>query len=128
MDSRLHERLPLSLKAQIINLTRDEDPVDGELTDISASGVCVRAASRLTPGDVVRVDFSDGSLFGQIVYANPESPTLRCGVEVFEVLLGSSDLSRLIEQTLKSRGPVPEDPESIAPPVRGCRREGSEAG
>ena len=128
MDSRLYDRLTLNLPAQITNLTRDEGPVDGELIDISASGVCVRAASPVAPGDLVRVDFSDGSLFGQIVYANPESPTLRCGVEVFDVLLGMSDLSRLIEQTLKSRGPVPEDPEGVAPPVSGCRRGGPEAG
>jgi hypothetical protein len=107
MDSRLHERLALNLEARIANLTHDAAAVTGELIDVSASGICVRFGAPVVPGDLLRVDFSDGSLFGQVVYTNPNG---RCGVEVFDVLVGVSNLGRLIRQTLESG----RDPRSLA--------------
>ena len=104
MDRRLRERLLLNLEARVMNLSCEGRLEEGQLVDVSEAGVCVRLLAPLAAGDVVRVDFSEGTLFGQIVHVTAEGSRFRTGIEVFEVLLANSDLSRLIQRTLQAGG------------------------
>ena len=106
MDRRLHERLTLDLEARVTDLNDTGPQRDGRLTDVSRSGVCVTLSDRFKAGDLVRVDFMEGRLLGQVIYTAVEGSGFRTGIEVFDILLGNSDLSRLIQQTLEVSRPA----------------------
>jgi hypothetical protein len=106
MDLRQHERLKTQLEVRVVDLTWDEPAVRGEMVDVSSAGVCVVLPSEMAHGDTVRVDFSEGSLFGQVVHVTPGQGGFVTGVEVFDVLLGTSDLARLVQNALR---PDPEE-------------------
>jgi PilZ domain len=105
VDRRLRERLRLNLAAQLNDLSGDGGSEHGRLIDVSDAGVCLTLAAPLVAGTMVRVDFCEGSLFGQIMHVTPEGDSFRAGIEVFDVLLGNSDLSRLIQHTLQAPHP-----------------------
>lgn len=113
MDRRLHDRLPLNLEARVINITESGRRDAAVLSDVTAAGICLRMSAPASVGDLVRVEFPEGTAFGQVIYMTAESSGFRCGVEVFDVLLGESDLARLIQQTLR---PDTSDPRPAAEP------------
>ncbi len=106
MDQRLHERFPIELEARLIDLTGEGKSEGGRLMDVSQGGVCVELTDPVPVGNIVRVDFSEGSLFGQVVHATNEASCFRIGIEVFSVLLGGSDVAQLIKYTLKHSSTV----------------------
>lgn len=106
MNRRVHDRLTIKLEARVCDLNCEGASEVGELLDASESGVCVILTVPLVPGDLVRIEFSEGTIFGQVAHVTAEDETYRTGVEVFEVLLGCSDLSRLIQKTLGLPGPA----------------------
>lgn len=106
MNRRVHDRLTINLEARVIDLNCDGASEDGELLDVSEAGVCVLLGVPLVPADLVRVEFSEGTLFGQVAHVTADATNYRTGIEIFEVLLGSSDLSRLIQRFLGLPGPV----------------------
>jgi hypothetical protein len=87
---------------RIQDLTWESPSVRGEMLDVSAGGVCVVLPNEMTLGDTVRVDFSEGMLFGQVIYVNATGEGYRTGIEIFDVLLEKSDLARLVEHALHS--------------------------
>lgn len=80
------------------------------MTDVSDAGVCVILPVAIEPGHLVRVEFSEGSLYGQIVHATSDGEEFRTGIEVFQVLLGNSDLARLLEHVMGK-------PKAVSSPV-----------
>ena len=104
MDSRQHERLKTQLDVRVIDLTWGEPPVRGEMVDVSSTGVCIVLPSVKVQGDIVQVDFSEGSLFGQVTHVTSGEGGFHTGVEVFDVLLGQSDLARLVQNALRPKG------------------------
>jgi hypothetical protein len=103
------------LEARVTDLNDNGPQRPGLLTDVSRGGVCVLLTDQFQPGDLVRVDFREGSLLGQVIHTAMESAGFRTGIEVFDVLLGNSDLARLIEQTLAA--PCPAEVEGARPVV-----------
>ena len=106
MDRRTHDRLTTKLEVRVIDLNCDGAAEFGEMIDVSESGVAVVTLHPLPVGALVRVEFSEGTLFGQIVHVTPEETTFRQGIEIFDVLLGGSDLARLIRRMLALPLPV----------------------
>ncbi len=102
MDFRQHERFRTSFPVCVVNLKWEEPPVKGDMVDVSAAGVCVVTPSELEMGTVVRVDFSEGSLFGQVIHITPGGGGFRTGIEIFDALLEKSDLAQLVEEALHS--------------------------
>jgi hypothetical protein len=116
MDLRQHDRLRTQLEVRVVDMTWDEPAVRGEMVDVSSAGVCVVLPSELPYGDIVRVDFSEGSLFGQVIHVTPGQGGFRTGVEVFDVLLGTSELARLVQNALRpDAGEAPAHRGSTAP-------------
>jgi hypothetical protein len=76
------------------------------MRDISESGVCVVAPLPLSAGDIVRLDVQDSVLFGMVTYAESEEAGWRTGIEVQRVLLGGSDLSKLLQNALHEALPA----------------------
>ena len=104
MDRRLEDRLPVELEARVTDMAGQNLSVRGRMTDASEKGVCLMLPIGFDQGQLVRVEFADGSLFGQVVHSTADGDEFRTGIEVFEVLLGQSDLALLLERALGKAG------------------------
>lgn len=86
-----------------MDLTNEDSAITCQLVDASAQGLCILTPHTVPPGHIVRIDFSEGTVFGQVVHSMNDGTQFRTGVEVFDILLGSSSLAQLLSQVLGKR-------------------------
>jgi hypothetical protein len=105
MDRRIHERRLAHLAVRLTNLARSEMSASGEGIDISESGIGVYLPLKFIPGTVVELNINDSALFGVVTYSIPERSFFRTGVEVWQVLLGHSELAEQLKAMLQETMP-----------------------
>jgi hypothetical protein len=107
-------------------IANPELSASGEVQDISRTGVGVFLPLALRSGSLVRVDIADSVLFGfvthsqewpplerpsfarnkiwsessELGYAFPERRLFHTGIDIVDVVMGTSGLSRLLEESL----------------------------
>jgi hypothetical protein len=101
VERRYDHRLPTDLDVRVTRLTQPAKSGPGQLADISNSGVCITVPFELAAGDVVQLEIADSNLFGFVVHASVEGAAFRVGIEVQRVLIGGSDLSRVLHLALR---------------------------
>jgi hypothetical protein len=106
VDRRLHNRALADLDVQVIRLTKHQQSVAGRLADISKSGVCLILPCELRPGELVKLEVADSTLFGYVVYSKWKRQAFRTGVEAERVLLGGTDLAQLLQAVLQNTMPA----------------------
>ena len=105
MDRRFYGRFLTSLEVQVTSLSNPASSASGRVSDVSISGIRVELSHQLAPGEIVRLDLADSSLFGHVRYSNPPGPPFLSGIEVERVLLGTSDSAQLLQKTLNQEMP-----------------------
>jgi len=105
VERRLDHRFPADLDVQVTRLTHPAWSGFGRIADISNSGVCVKAPFELVAGDVVQIEVADSNLFGFVVHASLEGTCFRAGIEIQRVLMGGSDLSKVLHLALRQALP-----------------------
>lgn len=108
MERRKDLRFPVQFPVEFTILGGDEamGRRAGLVRDISEGGVRIGTAGHVAPGSFVRMDLEDSVLFGEVKYCCPFVGGYLTGLYVEKVLLGASDLSRLLAAVLK--GAVPD--------------------
>ena len=87
----------------------------GHVSDISNSGISVVLPFQMAAGDLVELEMADSTLYGNVIYSNPgDNSSFRTGIEASRVLLGSTDLSSILQRVLmeavpKMPGLLPSD-------------------
>jgi PilZ domain len=99
MDRRLQDRIPARLDVRVTQLQTGKS-VEGSVLDVSEGGVCLQVDYQLAPCDLVRLEIADTTVFGEVAWVAEDECPVRIGVTVFRVLLGTSDLSHLVEAIL----------------------------
>jgi hypothetical protein len=105
MHRRFEDRLSTEFDIVVTDLSCESRSGAGQVCDISKSGICATLPVDLAPGSAVRLEIADSTLFGHVVYSNPDGPRFRVGMEVVRVLLGGTDHSRLLQSTLQEEIP-----------------------
>jgi hypothetical protein len=105
MDRRLDERYRTNLAATVTDLAAPERVASGQVVNVSQSGVCANLSMRVAPGATVKVQIGDCALFGHVAYCDDE-PAFRTGIEIVRVLIGESDLARLVKAILVETMPA----------------------
>jgi hypothetical protein len=105
MDLRLDERFQTNLEVTVTDISAPDQVASGRIVDISQSGVCANLSSRLDAGTSVKVHTGDCVLFGHVIYSDGDHP-FRTGIEVVRVLIGESDLARLVNAILAEAMPA----------------------
>ena len=100
MERRFDTRFPSDLEVRVTDLDNETETATGTLLDMSESGICVLLPVLKPAGSLVKLDFAETVLYGQIAYANEEDGKFRTGVAVERVLVRSSDLSNILESIL----------------------------
>jgi hypothetical protein len=90
-----------ALRVRVTNLAKPAQTGDGRMTDISESGMGVAVPFALAAGDIVQLDVDDSRLFGFVVHSSCEEDEYRAGIELQRVLIGASDLSRVLHLALR---------------------------
>jgi PilZ domain len=101
MDRRFHQRFSSDLP---VLLTQLDDATEsfGRLEDISDSGICLLFQAPLEPGAIVKLEILGLTLYGHIVYSNPEDSAFRTGIFVEPALLDSSNITELVQNYITS--------------------------
>jgi len=105
MDQRFDVRYAASLDILLTALTDPTQVCRGRISDLSKSGLSVILPVHFAPRSLVKLDFADSTLFGYVVHSIPQEEAFRTGIEVERVLLGGTDLSRLLHNLLKQEMP-----------------------
>jgi PilZ domain len=106
MESRFDTRFPSDLQVRVTDLDDDAASASGTLLDISVSGICVLLPVLKPSGSLVKLDFAETVLYGQIAYANEESGGFRTGIAVERVLVRSWDLTNILDSILDEPGVI----------------------
>lgn len=101
MDRRYETRLPTDLPVSIVQL-EDSTKLVGSLVDISESGICALLPKNVVPGTLVEVRILEVSLCGEVIYCQPDDTDFRTGIFVEQVLLETSNVSRIVQSYLET--------------------------
>ena len=104
MDRRLAERYQTNLAAIVTDIASPDRVASGQIVNVSQSGICATLSMRLAAGTTVKVQIDDCKLFGHVIYCD-EEPAFRTGIEIVRVLIGESDLARLVNAILAETMP-----------------------
>jgi|SRR5580692_7482699 hypothetical protein len=105
MERRLNERHPANLEVTVTDIEAQNRVASGKIVDISPAGVCAELSLGLAAGALVKVETGDCVLFGHVAYCT-EGQSFRTGIEVVRVLIGQSDLARLVNAILAESMPA----------------------
>ncbi len=105
MDRRLNDRSPAQFPVRVTEVQNPGSSSTAQVSDISEYGICVALPFGITPGTAVRLTMTDSVMFGFVAYSGPEGPLFRTGIEIEQVLIGGSDLSRLLRAALREALP-----------------------
>jgi len=112
MERRLEERRPCNLDARLTGL-KNGDTGSGRITDVSESGICILSALQFERGDIIQLELADSKMFGHMAYCQAEATMFRTGIEVVQVLVGGTQLSRLLGTILVDAAPPGPEPSEI---------------
>src|SRR5262252_1606446 len=101
MDRRIHGRRVAKLPVRVTELSPPGRSLAGQTVDISESGIGVDLPVPIAPGGVVQLDINDCVLFGFVAHATLHQSGFRAGIEVVQVLIGTSGLAQLLRATLE---------------------------
>ena len=107
MERRKHHRLPIHLDAEFHVLGREASRVPGRVQDVSESGLRLTTHTALPLGTFLRIVLEDSVVFGEVRYCCPWLGGYMAGLRVEQVLLGTSELSKLIAAALPQMAHLP---------------------
>ena len=133
MEKRHRYRQAVAFQVRVTAMANRGLTLSGETLDISESGIGVCLPLQLTPGSLVQLEIADSVLYGFVAHsrewapmsepsfarnkswvgesessaagASPLGRFFRTGIEVVEVLIGTSGLSQLLKANFEERMP-----------------------
>ena len=102
MDRRDKPRFPADLVVRVTDVDAGTAAISGSVVDISETGACVILPKHLIAGSTVKLELDDAVLYGHVTYAFGGDAKFRTGIAVEKVLLGTSDLSNILQALLDS--------------------------
>jgi hypothetical protein len=100
MERRSAERYNVQFETRVTVLGDQRHSALGYVADISNSGISVDLPFKLAAGDMVELEMADSTVYGQVVYSTADNSAFRTGIEARRVLLGSTDLSGILQRVL----------------------------
>ncbi len=115
MDRRQDERLPANLDVVMTDLDHPGHIATGWVTEVSQSGVRARMPMRVEAGAIIKLEIADCAFFGQAIHCHENAGCYEIGIEIVRVLIGASDLARLVNAVLAES--IPNTPGVVRQPT-----------
>lgn len=96
MDRREVKRFPVEYPVEFAIVGGDNLRYEGELRDVSEDGLRLTTNAVLVEGSFLRIEIKDSVFFGEVKYSHPWMDGSIAGLYIERVLMGKSDLSRLV--------------------------------
>ncbi len=110
MDRRMTNATKQPANVTVTDIAKPDRSASGRIADISEAGICAELPLRFDINVPVKVQMGDCTLFGHVTHCTEHNPepgrSFRTGIEVARVLVGQSDLSRLIKAVLAESMPA----------------------
>jgi len=97
VDQRQTERRDLSHPAIVTVLETVVQVLHGQIRNISEGGTQIRLSEPLSPFTLVRVEYDDNLLLGEVVYCQPERSGSLIGLRIEHGLFGLTELARSMQ-------------------------------
>lgn len=101
MDRRYDHRYFTDAQIAVTTLDEPRRSGSGRMTDLSNNGMSVLVPIDLAAGDIVQLQIEDSTLFGFVMHSIREGASCRAGIELQRVLIGGSDLSKVLGGALR---------------------------
>jgi hypothetical protein len=105
MERRLDQRWPANLDVTLTDLADPQHRTGGQIVDVSHSGVRIQTPLRVDPGAIIKLEVADCALFGHVIHCRDDGGLYEIGIEVARVLIGNSDLGRVVNTILAAAIP-----------------------
>jgi hypothetical protein len=104
MHTRCEQRLNATLiPVQVTGLGTLHIQTPGRALDVSRNGLRLAVPEPIPIGSLLRIELEDSIVFGEVRYCQDHESWHAVGLFVEEVLVGESELSRLVVQRLHWR-------------------------
>jgi len=103
MERRSEERYEVRFEAKVTAMGRS---VFASVSNISQSGISVDLPFQFSVGDSAELRMADSTVYGQVVYSEPDHSTFRTGIQASKVTLGGTDLSNILQMVLMENLPL----------------------
>jgi len=84
MELRRDPRFQTEEEVRVTLLDRPEDSLAGKVRDLSARGMGLVLREKLPAGTLIRVEWSDTLLLGEVIYCQRQGEEFIAGIEVDE--------------------------------------------
>jgi hypothetical protein len=103
MDPRTPTRLStILIPTQITGLRNLQLQTSGRILGVSSRGLSVGTSEPVAVGSFLRLDLEDSAILGEVRYCEAQRSWYEIGLFVEEMLIGSSDLARLLASLIES--------------------------
>jgi PilZ domain len=97
MDQRREPRFEADQPVVVTVLTDPEVRMDAQVKNASGRGLGLITAGPVKPGDAVRIEIEDSMVLGEAIYCRRDNEGHFIGVELDQVLVGLTELGRILE-------------------------------
>jgi hypothetical protein len=98
MEYRRREiRFEIDQPVTVSNLEHRGTPLEGRLANVSANGIRLMLYRKLDPGTMVKVEWGNTLLLGEIIYCKAEGSEFAAGLELEDALYETDSLASLAE-------------------------------
>jgi hypothetical protein len=105
MERRFDERYQTNMAVTVTDMEDQNRVASGVLVNISQSGICADLSLSFAAKAPVKMEIGEHELFGHVTYCT-EGQSFRTGIEVVRVLVGKSDLAKLVDAVLAESTPA----------------------
>ena len=92
-DQRSGQRFELGRPARVSVVGTPGRVLDGEIRNVSEGGTQVRLAEPVAPFTLVRIEYDDNLLLGEVVYCRQDATSWLAGIKVEHGLFGLEALA-----------------------------------
>jgi PilZ domain-containing protein len=96
-DKRSGRRFELGRPASLSMVGTPGRVLSGEIRNVSEGGTQVRLAERVEPSTLVRIEYDDNLLLGEVVYCRPDQSSWLAGIKVEHGLFGLAGLAEAMK-------------------------------
>jgi hypothetical protein len=105
MERRADERHQVHFEARVTAAGDQRYSAVARVSDISNSGISVGLPFQLAAGEMVEIEIADSTLYGHVIYSQPDNLLFRTGIEASRVVLGATGLSTILQRVLSQALP-----------------------
>jgi len=106
MDQRREPRFEADQPVIVTVLTEPETRLQARVKNASGRGLGLVTEVGIPPGAAIRIEIDDSMVLGEAIYCRPDPGGHFVGIELDQVLVGLTELGRILSEYAREQRPV----------------------